>query len=249
LRVLSIHVSATSAAPLLPAWITQLMDDTAERPQIARAVTARPSDADDVRRLDRALSGDPAACRTLIDHLAPVVQARVARALLRRRAQSHGRDVRSDVEDMTQSILLGLFDHDGKTLRSWDGARGLSLKNFVGLVAERQVAGTLRSVRKSPWTEDPTLSAELDEIADESPTPETQAIDRSMATSVLDRLRARLSPLGLDLFRRLCVESQEIDEITRETGMARDALYQWRSRLNKALKQIVREIEEESHER
>jgi hypothetical protein len=36
------------------------------------------------------------------------------------------------------------------------GSRGLSLDNFVGLVAEREAATILRSGRRSAWAETPT---------------------------------------------------------------------------------------------
>lgn len=198
--------------------------------------------------LDRALARDASAARALIDLLAPVIQARVARALLRRRRASAGRDLRQDVEDHTQAILLHLFEADSRVLRAWDPARGLSLKNFVGLVAERHVAGTLRSTRKSPWTEDPTLTSALDELEDPSPSPERLAHDRDLAEAVLDRMRAQLSPLGLRLFEALMVEARPTEEVVSETGMARATLYTWRSRLTKLVRSIARELGDDGGE-
>jgi hypothetical protein len=50
--------------------------------------------------LGAALAGQRAAVRALADHLTPVVQARVARVLLRRERGATGRDARQDVESV-----------------------------------------------------------------------------------------------------------------------------------------------------
>src|SRR5687768_1618744 len=82
----------------------------------------------------------------------------VARGLARRMVKARGRDLRQEVEDLTQEVFVALFADDARALRLWDPARGASLANFVGLLAEREVASILRSGRRSPWTEDPTAS-------------------------------------------------------------------------------------------
>lgn len=56
--------------------------------------------------------------------------------------------------------MVSLFTDQGRALRAWDPARGLSLENFVGFVAERQIASILRTAKRSPWTEDPTLEGD-----------------------------------------------------------------------------------------
>lgn len=244
----AVHTSeqASSAARELPETTGALTEPAAPIAADRAAPSAGPTAADrtaDRALVDRVLARDPAATRTFVDRLVPVIQSRVARALLRRRGAAQGRDVRQEVEDQTQSVLLALFEADGRVLRAWDPERGLSLKNFVGLVAERHVAGTLRSARRSPWTEDPTLGTELDEVEDSRPTPERLATDRELASAVLDRMRARLSPLGLKLFEALMVEARPTEEVCSETGMARAALYTWRSRLTKLVKSIALELE------
>lgn len=253
-----IHVSPGGAALQPPPWIFLPMADQPPRveraSELASPATSRASEAPspaqvsdrtaaDRLLVERALTRQAAATRAFVDHVTPVIQARIARALMRRRAGAAGRDVRQEVEDQTQSVMVALFDADARVLRSWDPERGLSLKNFVGLVAERHVAGVLRSARRSPWTEDPTLSTELDDFEDARPTPERLATDRELAAAVLDRMRARLSPLGLKLFEALMVEARPTEEVCSETGMARAALYTWRSRLTKLVKSIALELD------
>src|SRR5688572_12519098 len=107
----------------------------------------------DVELVRRAVEGQAAARHTLVLRLSPVVQRRVCRPLQSSRA-ARGRGVeRSEVLDLTQQILLLLFDRDSRVLRSWAPERGLSLANFVGLVAEREAKAILRSGRRSAWAE------------------------------------------------------------------------------------------------
>jgi len=83
----------------------------------------------------QALTGEEPALSDLVDRLTPVVQMRVGRCLLRQRPPGMKRNVRQEVEDLTQEAFLMLFADDGKVLRSWNPQQGLSLPSFVGLVA------------------------------------------------------------------------------------------------------------------
>jgi RNA polymerase sigma factor (sigma-70 family) len=196
--------------------------------------------------IDRALSGDATAIGALVDRLTPIVQARVARALTRRHAEARGRRIRQEVEDMTQEVFLALFDQDGRALRAWDPDRGASLENFVGLVAERQVASILRSGRRSPWVEDPTTKDELVAVVVEEDggpsSPEHAAADRELLAAMLDALRVRLSPLGLEMFRHLFVEQADVPEICARTGLQAGAVYAWRTRLRKIAQTIAEDL-------
>lgn len=204
---------------------------------------------EDTVRVTRALAGDRVAARELVDALVSVVQARVARALMRGRGRAAGRDVHQDVADLTQQVFEVLFADGGRVLRSWDASRGLSLANFVGLVAEREVASILRSGRRSPWTDDPTLDDELTAAAGTVPGPEAEVSSQEQLGALLDRLRERLSPLGLSLFRRLFVDEASVDEVCAETGMTTDAVYAWRSRLGRLARELLAEIVSNPSER
>ncbi|HEY2737525.1 MAG TPA: hypothetical protein VGK45_03920, partial [Thermoanaerobaculia bacterium] len=105
-----------------------------------------------------------------------------------------GRDVRQEVEDLTQEMFLLLFAENGKVLRSWQPERGLTLLNFVGLVTERRTASILRTGRRNPWQEDPTLIEDLDRTSPESG-PEEIVASREQMKLLLRRLTEELSPL------------------------------------------------------
>lgn len=187
---------------------------------------------------------DERALGDFVRRMTPVVQARVARKLLSFRDRSAaGRDVRQEVEDLTQEVFLALFADDARVLRSWQPERGLSLANFVGLVAERLAVSILRSPRRSPWSGDPTLDETLDSFAT-APSAEREAVSRDTLARLLDRLTEELSPLGRQLFDLLLVQEVPVEEATARTGLSSDAIYTWRSRLRRVARRLLAELSE-----
>lgn len=187
-------------------------------------------------RIGDALRGRPEAVRALVDELSPVIQARVARTLLRRAGAARGRDVRQEIEDLTQEVFVALFRDDAKLLRAWDPERGMGIKGFVGLIAEQQVAQVLRSRRRSPWTEDPTDATDLASAPEpRSDDAETRLVKRQLIERALDEVRGQMSPRGLQIFRLLVVEQQTVEQVSERMDMRPDAVYAWRSRLKKRL--------------
>lgn len=179
--------------------------------------------------LDSALSGDSAAVRMLVDTLTPIIQARVARRLLRSPAS---KDVRQDVKDLSQDVFLHLFEKSGRVLRSWDPDRGMSLENYVGLIAERRAISHFRSGKSNPWRETDNLD-DVQEPQDETNLIERQVSGESDLSAVLACMKQSLSPLGWRLFDLLYINEQSIEQVHFETNMSADALYAWRSRLKK----------------
>ena len=196
---------------------------------------------DDRALLELALSGDAGATRRLVGALMPVVQARVARTLVRRRGGS-GRDARQEVEDLAQEVFAALFADGGKVLRAWDASRGLTLASFCGLIAEREAASILRSGRRSPWTEAATELDELESSLAEVPDAEMRVSSREQLERLVDRLRAALSPRGLELFHRLVVEEESIESVCASTGMTPDAVYAWKSRIGKVIRKLAADM-------
>lgn len=198
-----------------------------------------------INDIERALSGDAKAARALVNAFTPVIQARVSRALLRRLGAARARDPRQEVEDFTQEVLLVLFANDGKVLRAWEPTRGLSLLNFVGLVAQHEVASIMRSGRRRPWNEEPTEPDSLEATTGPSEDSEARVASREVLGQLLDRLRDQLSPLGLHLFEVLVVERRPVASVCEDNNMSADAVYAWRSRLVRLARKIVADIESE----
>ncbi|WP_437849791.1 RNA polymerase sigma factor [Sorangium sp. So ce363] len=197
----------------------------------------------------RAVAGEPAAVRALVDLLTPTIQERVMRPLLRRRRAAGHRDVRQEVEDLTQSVFLSLFADGGRTLRQWDAGRGLPLTSFVGLVAEREACSILRSRRRNPWTEQPTEDDALERADGASVSPEPAAISRELLAAIARKLRDRLSERGMELFYLLLVDERSTEEACAITGMTADAVYAWRSRIARLVRQIAAELAAEAEPR
>jgi RNA polymerase sigma factor (sigma-70 family) len=184
--------------------------------------------------IDRALAGDRKAVDALVRTLRPVIQAEVGFALLPI-CRSQGRDVRQDTLDLVQGVLMSLLADDGKQLRRWDPARGRSLESFVRLIARRHVAGVVRSKRRSPYAELPWPDETLDLQPGGGPDLEHRIEARERLDRMLDHVRERLDERGLLLFELLYVEERSIEEACEATGMTRDAVYAWRSRLKRQL--------------
>lgn len=214
------------------------------RGEIPRTPVSRASmqDAEDQALVKRALDREQAAVRELVNLLTPVVQVRVARALVRSERR-RGRDPRQEVADLTQDVLASLFADGARALRAWEPTKGLSLKGFAGILAERRCASILRTARRNPWTEDPTLDAGV-ELPD-SPL-EDRVESRQTLSRLLQKMNEVLSPLGCSLFRQLLVEQRPAAEVSQRTQMSLEAIYAWRSRLAKLLKSLRAEIEDET---
>lgn len=198
---------------------------------------------EDVRIVEEAVKGDRAATRLLVRTLLPVIQVRVARALVRRRGDPT-RDVRSEVEDFSQEVFASLFADDARLLRAWDPTRGLSLVNFCGLIAERETISRLRSGKRSPFTETATDFDALEREAGPAPDAEVRVSSREQLALLSDRLREELTPKGLELFFRLIVEEEAVESVCASTGMTPDAVYAWRSRLGKLVRKLIAELSE-----
>lgn len=196
------------------------------------------------RDIERALAGDSPAAERLVDALTPAIQRSVAYDLMRwRRGAAAGRSIAQEVEDLTQEILLQLFADDGKVLRRWQPEKGLSLERFVGLVARRQTSATLRTGKRSPWKEDPTLPEDLDQISAAS-NPEAATASREELELLLARFQEELSPQGWQLFDLIYLQELAIDEVVEQTGLSSASVYQWRCRLGQRAQRLRAEMSE-----
>jgi len=190
--------------------------------------------------LARALARDPAGVRALVDALLPVMQARVARAL--RRSSRRPTDVRRELDDLIQEVLTALFSDDARTLRAFSPARGMSLKNFVGMVADHVTSNHLASGRRNPWREVASVDIEIEERAGAEASLEGVILSRDLLRALVDAMRAQLSPLGFQLFVALMVEDRPVDEVAPAFDMTPTALYAWRSRLAKLARGIAADL-------
>lgn len=192
----------------------------------------------------RALSGDDGELNGLVEMLTPVIQARVARCVLRWKGAAGG--VRQHVEDLTQEVFLHLFADRGRVLRDWAPDKGLSFENFVGLVAQRQAISMLRTGKRNPWREEATESETLEAYGSPAPGPEEEVASSDTLRRLLEQLREELSPLGWRLFELLYIRERSVEEVRTQTGLSADAVYAWRSRLRKLARLRLQALASES---
>lgn len=145
---------------------------------------------------------------------------------------------------MTQEVFASLFADDAKALRAWQPSRGMSLVNFVGLIAEHQVASIFRSGKRRPWSEDIVTDNDFDAV--DTRAPEVHVASAQMYGLLLDRMRAELTPRGFELFHMMFIEEKSVEAVCSSTGMSADAVYAWRSRLPKLLRKVAAELEAEA---
>ncbi len=142
---------------------------------------------------------------------------------------------------MVQEVFLRLLANDARILRAWDPARGRGLSGYVRMVARSQVATIMRSARRNPWTEDPTAGEALEEVGGQVEDHSHRYERADALHRLLARLEAQLDERGMLLFRMLWVEECSVEEACAATGMSREALYVWRSRLRKRAAALARE--------
>lgn len=194
--------------------------------------------AEHVDLVRRAIAREPDAVHALVRELRPTIQTRVVRALTRN--MRGRRSAQQEVEDLVQEVFLALFDQDAKALRAWDPSRAV-LPAFVSMIAEHQVASIFRSGRRRPYRDEEDGGIEVDTFTAPGGT-ESIVESQELLDALLERLRAELSPKGLELFYALLVDEQPIEDVCAKTGMSRDAVYAWKSRLGKLVRKLGAEL-------
>lgn len=150
--------------------------------------------------------------------------------------------MRSEVEDLTQEVFAHLFENHARILRAWNPARGASLRNYVGLVAERRVRSLLKSGRWTRWREQPTAACDLETHASPVESPARRTAEQQYWERVISCARGRLSAQGLLMLDLLLIQERSVSEAAELTGMTATALYAWRSRLQKMMRELAREL-------
>ncbi|MRG91493.1 RNA polymerase sigma factor [Polyangium spumosum] len=180
----------------------------------------------------RARGGDRVAQRALIeDVLAPVVQARVARVLVRRRSGKG--DLRTELMDLCQQVFVHVFG--ANLLARWDPAAG-SLGAFVGTIAENHVRSILRSRVRSPFTE---IATEIEALELALPAGDFSQETAVVSREALRRLEAELDDEEREGFFAFFVDERSIEEMCVVTGKSREAVYKQRQRLRERVRRIL----------
>ena len=192
--------------------------------------------------IQRALATrDPVAIRRVVDQLTPIIQAAVVRGMLRRRWAARSRAIRQEVEDLTQEVFASLLVCGGRRLLAWSPDRG-SAHTYFGLIAERLVLNRLCSRRLSPWTEDASEPAVLEETIGDGFELEQRLDSREKLRVLGDRLLEGLNARDARLFELIYIEEQDVETICETLGIDRNTLYQARFRLKRRVKELARDL-------
>lgn len=192
-------------------------------------------------KIRQALDGNDDLLEDLVGYLTPLIQIPVARAVL---GWTGHRNVGIEVEDIVQEVFFHLFEKDGQVLRSWDPSKGSSLKSFIGLVAKRQAISILRTGKTCPFKEDPTDDDDLDGVDMEADS-ESILVSKDILEKILDFMIEELSPKGWDMFDLLFLEELSVEEVMEQEKMTRSAVDQWKCRIRKLARRLLRELLEE----
>jgi RNA polymerase sigma-70 factor (ECF subfamily) len=109
-------------------------------------------------------------------------------------------------------------------------------------VAERQIVSILRTHKRNPWTEDPTLSDEMDASLPSSTAAEDVVASRNALDKLFETLKEELTPLAWHLFDLVFLQELSVEEVIAATGMSADAVYAWRSRLSRLARKRYGEL-------
>lgn len=203
-----------------------------------------PSEASSQREealLQSALLGDPEAQHALVRLLNPVIHARSATYLARRRRQ--GAQVsRSDVEDLVQEVWSALLKDEQASLRRWQPERGASLTTFVGLCAERAIISHFRGGARLGLLEDRVEASALEASCGAEATLEDRVHNTQLLGRVLTQLRARLSKKGRRALELLYIDQLTIEEAERQADMSKGALYTWRREIKSMANEILKDL-------
>ncbi len=193
--------------------------------------TPRVQETSDTRLVDAALGGEPGARRRLASRLLASIHKEVSVTLAR---WSRTREVPQErARDLTQDVLVTLFENDSRELRRWDPQRGRTLDSFVRLVARRRCARVLdREMRRHGET-----TAEHVILGDDSVVERLR--HRDALRDVLRVLYAQMNARDMELFELLYVEEFAPDEVARQLNMTRGAVNAWAYRLRKQARKLA----------
>ncbi|MEM6988876.1 MAG: sigma-70 family RNA polymerase sigma factor [Myxococcota bacterium] len=154
----------------------------------------------------------------------------VLRVVVRHGARA-GRRSPQDAADLTQEVMVAMFDRNARELRRWDPERGLGFEGFVRLVARRRVARTLARQRGNSRVVVPVEPSTVEQHPDVTGARRVEV--RGQLEQVLRRLQPKMSVRDRTLFELLYVEEHEPAVVARRMAMTRGAVNAWSYRLRK----------------
>jgi RNA polymerase sigma factor (sigma-70 family) len=191
-------------------------------------VAGVPSNADDVALLKAALGGRMSARNQLVTRLAPVVRARLRRALSNWPNQRIGAH---DLDDLTHLTWCRLLENDQARLRAYDPATGVSVVAYVSMVTQQLFLNVLEQHRAAKRAA--TGTVDVDEAYDlASPTDTPAAMDaRGDLARVWTHLMAELPERGRAVLALLYADGLDVDGAAAALGVQKQVVYNWQFKI------------------
>lgn len=219
----------------IPDSAQSLIADEDTSPAPAPIVEDEPS----VAELRRTLAGPLELQRPFGAWLLGVVDREV-RITLGPIARQYRRDLRGEAEDLAHDVLVLLLCNGGRVLLTWDPARGMRLRSFIGLVVRRYIYRRFRGFRGNPWSSNPMtaeiVAARLDEVIAADPSRHAVIEYRLELDTILQVLEAELNERSWRLFSKLYVDQRTPADVGAEEGMRENSVHKWISRLQQWLR-------------
>lgn len=188
--------------------------------------------AEAVSLVARAVDGDRRAVRRLVGRLLPVIRSRVRAFLAPRSTHRIGAH---DLDDISQDIWTTLFADEGRMLRNYDPARGMSLEGYVGMVSQRETWRRWeqhRAAKRGGGRDAVGLDRAPEPV--EGRTPEQRVMSAELATGLRAHLWETLPPRGRAVLVGLYEDGATVEEVCDLLGVKRQVVYNWRHRIRKA---------------
>ena len=122
-------------------------------------------------------------------------------------------------EECFDDVLLKIWEH----ISDFDESRN-SFQNWAAAIAKYRAIDYLRQYRREPVAVDieDTVIAPEDQML-------TEVIEREISNEI-EKMLSCLKPADRELFLRLYVEEQDMEQVSREMGMKKEVIYNHLSR-------------------
>lgn len=141
-------------------------------------------------------------------------------------------------EECLNDVLMGVWQH----IDSFDPEKN-SFKNWIAAIARYQSIDYLRKYQK-----DVNCVSLEDAPLCEEPQTEANIMEQEFSRELQGMLSC-LKPIDRELFLRLFVEEEDIEKVSRDTGMKKSAVYNRVSRARKKLRKLYPAKGEVKYER
>lgn len=195
----------------------------------------------DGRLVEQVLAGDPAARTELVDRLTTIIRSQANLGL---RGFSDRRMGGRDADDLVNEVFAAMFEDGGAALRKYDPQ--YSLEQFAYVFAKSRILDIARKEYRRLELGGHPVADDEHQLRGHLPTPAELTECRDFANRIMACVRAKFSTeLAGEMIDLTLVRQLSTDEIQSRTGMTRQQVFRWRSRLLQQARSCWRKIAED----